>query len=116
MSKLAQQINATITNTITPLVVYNSSISMDLTYTPTPYATKVRFMVHFGKEYFISDELLQDGSAIQNYLNNIRKEVIEEVFGEFKKPIMEIRDLLYCRRYDTAVDKLEALERQMFSV
>lgn len=122
MSKLSDNIKAVILN--------KRAISNDYRYvnfritteTPTtfksiPYLQLVSFEAKFGNKYYIDEKLAHSNcSALQEVLTQIRKSVVEEVFGEFRGPLRELRHALYNRDFTSATEALDKLEDQMFNV
>lgn len=54
------------------------------------------------------------GDEIEYQKGMARRLIIEEVFGEFRRPIMRVEEALYRRDYDKAVSELCALYETMF--
>ena len=118
MSKLAEQITAVITNK-KGAILEPYLVNMSMTTIEDPfgkygrYTTKIRFKAEFGTEYYIAEN---EKDKILYVLEEVRRQVIEEVFGEFRKPLHEIRHLLFKREYDKVEIAVEKLTRQMFDV
>ena len=120
MSKLSKLITATITG---QKAVVNKPYNVNMLYSThpgeywgQPYSVKVRFMAMLGTEHYIPQEITEDLEAISHILDEIRKDVVDEVFGEFRRPLREIRYALYEHKYEDAIKKLSALEEEMFNV
>lgn len=119
MSKLSEHVRRTITRERGVLdmpfninMSYNEHTVPDYDYSGR--ATKVEFKAEFGAEYFISGEMISDPVYINYVHSKVREGVIEEVFGEFRKPIREIEHLLYSHKYDAAMKALHSLRKQMY--
>ena len=65
--------------------------------------------VKFEKTFTVSRGKL--GEAIKD----LRRAVIEEVFGEFRMSIIEAKHAAYNRDYEKVLDALHKLDREMFS-
>lgn len=59
---------------------------------------------------------LQFGERIEKSTNQVKRQIIEAVFGEFRSDIMRIRAALNDYDVDSARDLLDYLERNMFNV
>lgn len=115
MSKLAQQINSTITNKRASIIEpYSIKMGMNINSMPyDPYANEVKFSCTFGVSYYIKEH---EQDKIQYILSNVKKQVIEEVFGEFRPTLHKLRHELYSREYDKALNTLDTLQKDMFDV
>jgi hypothetical protein len=118
MSKLANLVTATLTNDRAYVdKPFNIHLTSEYITDTTPYtATRVRFRAQFGVDYYIDDDLEGRSERIAYTLDKVRRDVIEEVFGEFRLPLRELAHCLYNRDYDKAMEKLESLEKQMLHV
>jgi hypothetical protein len=118
MSKLAEQVKATVLNTRRPT---SEIVSYEVKYSPanslyTNLDYEVRFEAKFGKTIFVQESLL-DTEVRENILKEITKSVIQTVFGEFRDPIRSImHSVLHEESKYTVMDKLIDLEKQMFDV
>lgn len=120
MSKLINSIKAKILNKRAIDTNY-TTISVTLEDQPNlytiPYLQQVSFEAVFGAKYYVDEKLAQSsGATIQETLQQVKKAVVEEVFGEFRKPLIELRHAIYERDLDAAVKVLNKLEDQMFDV
>ncbi len=52
---------------------------------------------------------------IESAINDAKRMINEQVFGEFRTPLYELREQIYLRNYDKALDLLYELEQQMFT-
>jgi hypothetical protein len=112
MSELSKNITAFFTDE--RYILPHDFISMARESKMIPGGVKVRFTATFGTEYIISEEVAKEAEVIEYTTNKVRKQVIETVFGEFRKPLMNVEHLLYQRKYDEAMSALRKLEKQMF--
>jgi hypothetical protein len=115
MSKLADMVTATVThNRVHKQEPYNIHMAMEYPISSN-YHYKVRFIAQLGCEYVLPEEVVQDKVALDSILKDVRKGIVNEVFGEFYTPIKELEHLLYLRNYDKAQTKLRELQKAMFS-
>lgn len=64
---------------------------------------------------WIDDHLqITNPEAKDHIIRQTKRRLIEHMFGEFRKPLMEIRRAMFNREIDKAEDLLSKLERQMF--
>jgi hypothetical protein len=73
-------------------------------------------MAQLGVQHLISHDVIYNNDYMAHVLDKVRRDVIEEVFGEFRLPLRELRHNLYDRDCDKAMETLESLEKQMFNV
>jgi hypothetical protein len=113
MSRFAKQLVATDTleRRLVPSMTVESTINFDL-----PYENRYVLKVCLGGFAWISKRDIEGtkGRIVNDALAAMRKKVVQEVFGEFREPINEIREMLYCRDLEGAMAGLERLEREMF--
>lgn len=116
MSRLSEHISVTITNRRMPKP--SSFISLEYTPSAVPEITnlyKIDFKASFGTSYYIDENLAVKGSpVIEETLRNVKKAVIEEIFGEFRQPINELRHAIYEMDNDRAIELLKNIEKQMY--
>lgn len=73
--------------------------------------------VKFGNQVMVSEhEILRNGHALTDAINNTKRSVVEAVFGEFRPAIRQIYDALYDYDVEKARKILSDLENQMFEV
>lgn len=112
MSKLGDAIKAVNTHKQMPQYLplsftkVNEAVSSHATW-PTLYQIGATFQVDRVME---SD----DTAALEQAIAAARRMILEEIFGEFRKPIMDIRADLFMRDTEAATAKLNALYRSMF--
>lgn len=92
-------------------IKYDNSIHLDRDYEISVYA-------RFGAKGWVSNlDYLKDGDLAHNYVvRDIKLGLVEEVFGEFRPYILDIRRALYERNYELVREKLNELESEMFKV
>ena len=79
-------------------------------------AKEYRFGISIHTKALITDSPKSDAALQHIYaMKHARELIIEEVFGEFRQPINEIRDALYNRDWKEADELLHKLHRQMFT-
>lgn len=116
MSKLAEQINYAIQNK--RAVDNNFDFNYKIHNPSLPkYLIQVAFEATFGTKYYVDEGLVQDHpEALTNILRQVKLNVVEEIFGEFRKPIKEIRHHLYNKDIPAALETLSNLENKMFNI
>lgn len=119
MSKLAEQINYTITNKRfqSNSSYFSFSVQEPLGIDFPKYLYQVNFTAIFGAKYTINADLTYEKSPVlEEILKNVKRDVVEEVFGEFRKPLAELRHSLYERDTNRALEQLSNIQEQMFNV
>lgn len=116
MSKLAKAIDATLTR--------NVRATRDLNLRYTDIQAGVTPLDHLAtrllsKEMFLSVKLqkkvwVEDGHDIEIALHDIKRAMIEEIFGEFRPMLIEIRGALYDEDTVRVRTLLAEMEQQMF--
>lgn len=124
MSKLAKAINVQ-TNKLSgfehigsvkhdwkPLYTH---IKQDMGVVPTNFGIAKKYAIRttFGAEVVI-DEFVHGEKGIYEAVKNTRRAVVEEIFGEFRPRLNELRMALYDKDPHKALDILAQLELQMF--
>jgi hypothetical protein len=123
MSKLAELLQAAYTNNVR----VGQELQMDYTKTNFEYQSspdfhsrdyEVRVNVSFGSKGWVTySDYIKDGDLSSHYVvKNIKRGVIEEVFGEFRPSLYKLRTALYDRNFDEARQILNQLEYDMFTV
>jgi len=110
MSKLAKTLvehmtGVRVQNTIPCMSVDYNSIEVPINMELIQYSLSVKF----EKTFTVSRGKL--GEAIKD----MRRAIIEEVFGEFRMGIIEAKHAAYNRDYEKVLDALHKLDREMFS-
>jgi hypothetical protein len=92
-------------------IEYNNGISSDRDYQISVYA-------RFGAKGWVSNrDYLKDGDLTHNYVvRDIKRGLVEEVFGEFRPYLMDIRRALYEHNFELVREKLNELETEMYKV
>lgn len=116
MSKLSEMIRATQTNerrcVLTPLIEFSSSVGPEhprLLPTHYIYSFKAEFGCNATVQYGAKGEL-------ESKLKVIRRQVVEEVFGEFRENIYAIQRALMDYNTEEATELVGNLYERMFSV
>ena len=119
---------------IAKLITANQKYPEELAYTPLPFrmeyaeakgtlltmpapncSVKYRIKVELGAEVWISEETASGYSnAITEATYNVKRAVVEEIFGEFRHLITMMHIAIYDRDYEKARTLLAELENQMF--
>jgi hypothetical protein len=116
MSKLSEMILAAQTNerryVFTPLIKLASSV------VPEPHLTYPDHYVYSFKAEFGCNATVQYGakSELETKLKVIRRQVVEEVFGEFRDDIYAIQRALMDYNTDQASELVSAMHDRMFNV
>lgn len=110
MSKLAKTLvehmtGVRVQNKIPCMSVDYNSIEVPINMELIQYSLSVKF----EKTFTVSRGKL--GEAIKD----VRRAVIEEVFGEFRMSIIEAKHAAYNRDYEKVLAALHKLDREMFS-
>lgn len=90
----------------------------EITSLPMEQASIFRLELRIGTQAAISDLLSQSARTefFHNVKRNLTRNIIEELFGEFREPINRVFDAIYKMDYREASDRLEALYKQMYEV
>lgn len=84
----------------------------------TSIEAKIRVAVTFGCDKWIPDTHIAKGpdsdTIVEETLNDIRSALLEQVFGEFRPLIIEMRSALYDEDRHRIRTLLSELEHQMF--
>ena len=116
MSKLAKKIDATFTG---------QKVASDKpNYLSTELHTRevegfgiqkqMRFVVKLQKDVFFEDSMKHEDIQFQTAVHDIKRAMIEEVFGEFRPLIIELRASIYDKDLLRVRTLLAELEYQMF--
>lgn len=114
MSKLAKAIDATLTRNV------RASRDLKLNYTTINLLVNESVSTHnLSKELLLSVKIAKqcwynESDDLNDVLHDIKRAMIEEVFGEFRPLLIEIRGSLYDEDTIRAKTLLAELEDQMF--
>lgn len=120
MSKLSKAIDATFTGDITAArrlklkyVDINKSVMDD----PSAYLRHYKVSATFGSSRVIDKFSLERGNTniSEECLNDMKRAIIEEVFGEFRPFLYEMRSALYEDDMTRIRQLLAEMDFQMFS-
>ena len=118
MSKLAKAINATVTGDV------KATRDLKLNYLEVSKTVSEAEYPRLAKKYKIGvkletscwlDERVGAHSSYQDMLFSVKRAMIEEVFGEFRPLIIEMRRALYDEDTQRVRTLLAWLEEQMFT-
>ncbi len=119
MSKLVDLIVASATDRRKPIfntVRVNAKFEVDSlppSFMPSyPVAIVYHIGVKIGGEIAIDDR--DDGKLIKMAVETIQRQVVEEIYGEFRMPLLEIERALWDHDHDKARALLADLRKQMF--
>jgi len=120
MSKLSKTIKANISDDyiVKPSRYVTTEIKMSpVEYTTGRIAKKVEIGVKISSCTWVNDDITKlPSGAYEDVIHDIKRGIIEEVFGEFRPLIIEIRTALYDEDNVRLRTLLAELEQQMFSV
>jgi hypothetical protein len=121
MSKLSQQFTESIldktkANRQKPIIKnFDSDVVMG--EDPTRFAKQVKVFAKFEYigwiDYDLSGKL--DKEKLEDFMHNIKRSVIEDVFGEFRPLIIEMRTAIYDDDMVRLKTLLAQMENQMFT-
>ena len=77
---------------------------------PTLYLTEYKVGLAVSARSFIK----MKKKHIDHIVDDCRKIIIDEVFGEFRKPLMEAKYLIVSRRHEEAANKISEIFSSMF--
>jgi len=123
VSKLAKLLEATYTNNVRA----GQELQMDYTKTNFEYQSspdfhsrdyEIRVNASFGSKGWVTySDYIKGGDLSSHFVvKNIKRGVIEEVFGEFRPTLHKLRTALYDRNFDEARQILNELEYDMFTI
>ena len=126
MSKLAKAITATTTGNVRVardrlryLEVTKSVSDVGSSFSPHKLAKEYRIEARFTAVAWLEDEISktaeQNHDAFQEMLQTGKRGMIEEMFGEFRPLIIEMRVALYDEDTQRVRTLLAQLEEQMFT-
>jgi len=124
MSKLAKAITATTTGNVRAmrdklryLEVTKSVSDVGSSFYPHKLAKEYRIQARFTAVAWLEDEISKTAQhdAFQEMLQTVKRGMIEEMFGEFRPLIIEMRVALYDEDTQRARTLLAQLEEQMFT-
>lgn len=100
MSKLAKEILAVQTGNRAIRQKPMEMVTARDSYGPvvtSGYYTEYNFQVLFGTKIYISEEAMvaSNSDVIQNITTNVRSQVVEEIFGEFKQRLFKLQNNAY---------------------
>ena len=85
-------------------------------YTNLPYGREYLIKVSIGAKVVITEQSLRSSKeTLELAVRDTKRQVAEEVFGEFRPHIKSIITALWNRDYDTARELVYKLEEDMFS-
>ena len=115
MSKIAKMITAGVTND--PGVPKLSLVKIKETMIPESYSNMTlrgyNIGVYTGATKWIANSLTND-RVIELAIQDVKAAVIEQIFGEFRAPLAEMRASIYDNDLEKLRTQIFALEHQMF--
>jgi predicted YcjX-like family ATPase len=113
MSKLSEAFEVKKTNRA--LVSPSPFFTVEERFTPTPFHYEYIIRAVFGSKVVLTDEAVADGH-LDLAIKDVRRSVIEAVFGEFRTDIHTLYKHLYERDVDKALEALRTLDKKMFTI
>lgn len=79
------------------------------------YRPEYGFRMNMGVAFNASYNVLEEhGQREQDHIaNKVRRMILEEVFGEFREPMNELRMAIYSRDIEEIIQKFDKLEQQL---
>ena len=119
MSKLAKLIHATVTRNVKATQDLNfRNVSASINTQPVEgfgSQYQVRLGVSIKRDTFIDETLTLSKDDVWNeHIRFLKRDMIEEIFGEFRSLIIEARAAVYDKDYDRIKKLLAELEYNMF--
>jgi hypothetical protein len=116
MSKLTDQLKTFITNKRHP-VMDTVSFSIEFKDDGYTFDREVRFTATFGSVYRIRENIaleFVDQNSTTEAIKHVKNALIQEVFGEFRTPIHQLRHAIYNDDKHRALEILSKIESTMF--
>lgn len=116
MSKLAQLITHTVTGNVRASRDLNFRYTTAETYSKDVnhgFEKQIRLSVTLKHDVFLSDSIVNNPDNFHAALYDLKRAMIEEIFGEFRPLIIELRSSLYEDKDRTRL-LLAELEHKMF--
>lgn len=119
MSEVIDRIKAIKTNDrhISKWTDYRSSFALNDQLAPlsgrVETLSKYNISVTLGTSVLISEH---DIDRIGDIINNVKRAVIEELYGEFRKPLIELEVIIAEGRQQEALEKVRKMHRDMFGL
>ena len=118
MSKFAKAITATLTGDVKAardLKLNYTQMEKSVTDVPVDRAYGVRFKAEFSCTRYVRDDLANHNvDQHSQVMHDIKRAMIEEVFGEFRPLLIELRSASYDEDQIRVRELLAQLEHQMF--
>lgn len=117
MSKLIELVNSRFTGDQKAgldMKYSNVNIEYELEYDDRYY--QIRVDVNFGAFGYVKTRNAQKNEEFEKVVYDIKRGIVEEVFGEFRPILMDMRRLIYEQDMTKLREKINELEVQMFSV
>jgi hypothetical protein len=117
MSKLAKAIDATFTGNVRAsrdLKLNYLDIKMDSRLDPQMLSKEIKLSAKLETTKWIEDTLADNPDIYREVCRDIKRSMIEEVFGEFRPMLIEMRSALYDARNSRVRTLLAEMENIMF--
>lgn len=116
MSKLSDNIHAAQTNERRHVMTPLSSFSVSSQEVPTARCSPMSYVYKVEATFGCSVIIESDKKAVENKLKAVRRQVVEEIFGEFRKDIYSIQRALFEHDTTKALEAVGTLLQNMYEV
>lgn len=117
MSKLFKHLTALRTND--RVFMKNSSMNMvgsSVNISNRDMAIIYDVRATLGSRVIVSEEMLQDSNYQYHIIRDVYRPLAEEVFGEFRKPLLDARLAIMQGKFDDAKGLIDCVLESMFDV
>jgi hypothetical protein len=93
----------------------NSICSIDDGYVDVEYGVQYSIGVKFGSSVFVDEGAnYRDAFTLVNAVGQVKRSVVEAVFGEFRQDFRDIEQLIYSHNFSAVAKRLRQFEQKMF--
>ena len=116
MSNLAKALNITPSDRHTPGSMENSAVKFqyDVIHNPNEMETEYRLLMRAGVSHIVADYAGQTSQIDTLVKHELKRALIEVVYGEFRAPLAELYKRIGDGDYDKARTSLNVLHNKMF--
>ena len=116
MSKLSDMIHATQTNERRHIQTQLANFKISSEEVPTAYSSPMAYVYKLEATFGCHAVIEADKKAVEQKLKAVRRQVVEDIFGEFRGDIYAIERALFERDVDTALQAIGILLKNMYEV
>lgn len=118
MSKLIDEIRKFQQNATRPANMEMASFRGDLTYLRTVGTKQYHFEARLGASVDIDEDLqgFSDSDVFTEVLKTVRHRVAEEIFGEFRQPLLKLRQRAAARGDRESLELVDGILDGMFKI